>query len=89
MVFENLTLFEIQLAEAQFGPKTMRGDEPMDEPVDVTAHAESASRGKLVGFLAFALLTAGVAMLVRRSRSTDVELEADRDDAESDLAAAQ
>ena len=86
MVFENLTLFEIQLDGAQIGPRTMSTDEPTDE----IEHAESnGGPGRLFGLLAFALVMTAAGLYYRRTRSADVDLDADADADESDLVEAQ
>lgn len=90
MVFENLTLFEIQLDGAQFGPRTMSGDDTsLDDSTDDVEHAESGGRGRLLPVFLLAALAIGAAALYRRSQSAGVDLDAESEDAEADLATAQ
>jgi hypothetical protein len=87
MVFENLTLFEIQLDSAQFGPRPIGRSEDAHE-AEIEAD-EDSGRGRRLPLFVLGLLAIGAAMLYRRSRSSDVELDAESEDAESDLATAQ
>lgn len=84
MVFENLTLFEIQLDGAQFGPRSMGGSEGHDEEISETS--ETSGRGRFLPVFMLAFLAIGAGLLYRRSRSADVELDAESDEAEADLA---
>lgn len=86
MVFENLTLFEIQLDGAQFGPRSMnRSESETDDEMEMAEDGGS----RLLPVFVLGILAVGIAALYRRSRSTDVELDAESEDAESDLATAQ
>lgn len=86
MVFENLTLFEIRLNDAQFGPRSWGRDESSD---DVETDAAAASgRRRMVPFVAFMIVTAGLAVLWRRSRAGEEEYTIEDVD-EADITAAQ
>lgn len=62
MVFENLTLFEMHMEGARFGPG---GDEDEAEAYE----AEDASGGSRIGpIFGFLVLAVGVALAVRRFR---------------------
>lgn len=87
MVFENLTLFEIQLDGAQFGPSSIGESDDHDD--DTVEQSGEGGRPRLVPVFMLALLAVGAGMLYRRSRSTDIELDAESEDAEADLATAQ
>lgn len=88
MVFENLTLFEVQLESAQFGPRSLNRSDDHDDHEDHDDEA-TGGRGRLLPVFMLALLAVGSAMLYRRSRSSDDELDAEPEDAEADLATAQ
>ncbi len=85
MAFENLTLFEISLDGAQFGPRSLgRGSDTGDDAG--TDDAEPAApRGRLASLTVLALVTVGAALYWRRASGVDVPPE----DAESELADAQ
>lgn len=87
MVFENLTLFEIQLDGAQFGPRSIGGSDDHDD--ETVEQSEAGGRGRLIPVFMLTLVAIGVAMLYRRSRSSDVELDSESEDAEANLATAQ
>lgn len=91
MVFENLTLFEIQLDGSQFGPKTMSGDDTSveDRSIDDVDHDESGGRGRLLPVFLLTVLAIGAVTLYRRSQSADVDLDVDSEEVESDLTSAQ
>lgn len=86
MVFENLTLFEIQLDGAQFGPRSLnRSENDNDDEMEMA----EGGRSRLLPVFVLGVLAVGIAALYRRTRSTDVELDAEPEDAEADLATAQ
>ncbi|MFB6361841.1 MAG: hypothetical protein ABEH59_11040 [Halobacteriales archaeon] len=85
MVFENLTLFEIQIDAADFPRRTTTSD-VSDADVELV---EAAGRSRRFPLVLFGLLAIGAAALWRRSRSTDVSMDAEIEDTEADLAAAQ
>lgn len=87
MVFENLTLFEIQLDGAQFGPRSMGASDEHDE--EIAEASEAGGRGRFLPVFMLALLAVGITALYRRSRSSDVEIDAASEDSEADLAEAQ
>lgn len=85
MVFENLTLFEFRLEDAQFGPRSLgRGD-----ATDETEASETASggRGRLAALVVLTLVAAGLAVVWRRARSDTGSLAVEDVD-EADLEAA-
>lgn len=90
MVFENLTLFEIQLDGAQFGPRTMSDDTSVEEhSIDDIEHAESGGRGRLLPVFLLTVLAIGAVTLYRRSQSADLDLDVESEEVESDLTSAQ
>lgn len=91
MVFENLTLFEIELDVPHFGSRTMSSDDaPIEErSTDDIEHDESGGRGRLLPMFLLAVLAIGAVTLYRRSRSADGDLDLESEDVEADLATAQ
>jgi MYXO-CTERM domain-containing protein len=85
MVFENLTLFEIQIHAPDFLRRTPAAD-VSDSEIELVKASGCSRR---VPILLFGLLAIGAAAVWRRSRSNDVSMEAELEDAEADLAAAQ
>lgn len=86
MAFENLTLFEISLDDAQFGPRSLgRGSGGGDDGAEPGDTESAATRGRLASLAVLALVTVGAALYWRRASGVDVPPE----DAESKLADAQ
>ena len=87
MVFEHLTLFQIDLDGAHIGPRVTTAD---DEHSDETMATDAGGRGRFLPMFVFLALAVGATMLSRRSRRSDVAFESEADEAaEADLAEAQ
>ncbi|MFB6353476.1 MAG: hypothetical protein ABEJ92_05265 [Halobacteriales archaeon] len=90
MVFENLTLFEINLDGAQFGPRAIGTSDSDDAAVDPTDVAASGGRGRFVApLLVLGALGAGIVLLRRRARAGDHDVDIAFDEDEADLVAAE
>lgn len=81
MVFEKLTLFEVKLEGAPFGTRQMNDDDAMVDDVE-----SGSSRGRRgMSIVLGMLLIVGAVMYVRRSSRREIELEDDREDAQTEL----
>lgn len=92
MVLEHFTMFEIHLDGAQFGPRSIGGDEDgaeeagHDQPIDAESTETTDGRSPMLALVLIGALAAGVGLLWRRSRAGDVDVDVTFDDeAEADL----